>query len=116
MVDIVFPFRKMSTKPDQAQYLAWREKGKLPWSRLVEPAIALALDGFILSDGLARSLAAVLPQMQKYPASIAQFSKNGVPYSAGDRLKQPVLASTLQRIASRGPAGFYEGETAAAFE
>jgi len=97
-------------------HLAWREKGKLPWSRLVEPAIALAREGFTVSDGLARSLAAVLPQMQKYPASLAQFTKNGVPYSAGDRLKQPVLASTLQRIANRGPAGFYEGETAAAFE
>ena len=97
-------------------HLAWKEKGKLPWTRLVEPAIALAREGFTVSDGLARSLAAVLPEMQKYPASIAQFSTNGVPYSAGDRLKQPVLASTLQRIASRGPAGFYEGETAAAFE
>ena len=80
------------------------------------PAVALARDGFIVSDGLAGSLAGVLPQMQKYPASVAQFSKNGVPYSAGDRLAQPALASTLQRIASQGPAGFYEGETAAAFE
>jgi gamma-glutamyltranspeptidase/glutathione hydrolase len=97
-------------------HLAWKEKGKLPWNRLVEPAIALARDGFTVTDGLARSLAGVLPEMQKYPASVAQFTRNGVLYSAGDRLKQPVLASTLQRIASRGPAGFYEGETAAAFE
>lgn len=97
-------------------YLAWKEKGKLPWGRLVEPAVALARDGFTVTDGLARSLAAVLPQMQKYPASVAQFSKNGVPYSAGDRLKQLVLASSLQRIASGGPAGFYEGKTAAAFQ
>jgi gamma-glutamyltranspeptidase / glutathione hydrolase len=97
-------------------HLAWREKGKLPWKRLVEPAIILAQDGFPVSDGLARSLARVLPEMQKYPSSVAQFSKAGVPFSAGDLLKQPVLASTLQRIASQGPAGFYQGPIAEAFE
>ena len=37
-------------------HLAWKEQGKLPWKRLVEPAIALARDGFTVSDGLARSL------------------------------------------------------------
>ena len=97
-------------------HLAWKEQGKLPWKRLVEPAVALARDGFVVSDGLARSLKQVLPQMQKYPASVAQFSKNGVPYEAGETLKQPDLARTLQRIADQGPAGFYEGETAAAIE
>jgi gamma-glutamyltranspeptidase/glutathione hydrolase len=97
-------------------HLAWKEKGKLPWKRLVQPAAALACDGFTVTDGLARSLNAVLPQMQKYPASVAQFTKNGVPYAAGETLKQPILAATLERIANRGPAGFYEGETAAALE
>ena len=97
-------------------HLAWREHGKLPWKRLVEPAVALARDGFVVSEGLARSLSGVLPQMQMYPASVAQFSKNGVPYAAGDVLKQPVLATALQRIANQGPAGFYEGPTAEAFE
>jgi gamma-glutamyltranspeptidase/glutathione hydrolase len=93
-------------------HLAWKEQGKLPWRRLVTPAIGLARDGFQVSDGLARSLRGVLPSMKNYPASIAQFSKNGVPYEAGELLKQPDLARTLQRIADNGPAGFYEGETA----
>ena len=97
-------------------YLAWKERGKLPWKRLVEPAVTLARDGFPVSDGLARSLAGVLPRMQKYPSSIAQFSKDGVPYASGDILKQPVLAATLRRIANQGPAGFYDGPTAEAFE
>ena len=97
-------------------HMAWREQGKLPWKRLVEPAIALARDGFTVSDGLARSLKSVMRQMQKYPASVAQFSKNGTPYEAGDTLKQPDLARTLERIANQGPAGFYEGETALALE
>ena len=98
-------------------HLAWTEQGKLPWKRLVEPAIALARDGFAVSDGLARSLRQALPRFQQIsPAAAAQFSKNGVPYETGDTLKQPDLATTLERIATQGPAGFYEGETALALE
>lgn len=97
-------------------HLAWKEQGKLPWRRLVEPAVALARDGFPLSEGLARSLARVLPAMQKYPGSIAQFSKNGVAYEPGETFKQPDLARTLAKIAEQGPAGLYEGEIAAAID
>jgi gamma-glutamyltranspeptidase/glutathione hydrolase len=93
-------------------HLAWKEQGKLPWKRLVDPAIALARDGFTVSEGLARSLKSAQRTMQKYPASVAAFTKSGVPYEAGETLKQPDLARTLGRIAAQGPAGFYEGETA----
>ena len=97
-------------------HLAWREAGSKPWKALVEPAIKLARDGFEVSHGLARSLAGQLDDFKKYPASLAQFSKNGKPYEQGDILKQPDLARTLTRIAEQGPAGFYEGETAALIE
>ena len=97
-------------------HLAWKENGKLPWKRLVEPAIALARDGFTVTEGLSRSLRAALKSMAPYPASVAQFSKSGTPYEPGDVLKQPELARTLQRIAEQGPAGFYEGDTAALIE
>jgi len=97
-------------------YLAWQEKGRLPWKRLLEPAIKLARDGFEVSQGLSDSLRTILPRMQKYPASVAQFSKQGIPYEPGDILRQPDLARTLERIASQGPAGFYEGETAELIE
>ena len=93
-------------------HLAWREHGTLPWKRLVQPAIELARNGFPVSDALARSLRGVLEDMKPYPASVAQFSKNGTPYEEGDTLRQPDLARTLDRIATRGPAGFYEGDTA----
>ena len=97
-------------------HLAWKEAGSKPWKELVAPAIRLARDGFEVSHGLARSLAGQLDDFQKYPASLAQFSKNGKPYEQGDILKQPDLARTLTRIADQGPAGFYEGETAALIE
>jgi len=70
----------------------------------------------MVSDGLARSLREVLPQMKRYPASIAQFSRQGVPYEMGDVLQQPDLARTLERIAEKGARGFYEGETAGLVE
>jgi gamma-glutamyltranspeptidase/glutathione hydrolase len=97
-------------------HLAWKERGKLPWKRLVQPAITLARDGFPITDGLARSLRGVLAAMKRYPASLAQFSKNGVAYEAGEILRQPDLARTLERVAAQGPAGFYEGETALLIE
>ena len=97
-------------------HLAWQKLGSKPWKDLVAPAVKLARDGFEISDGLARSLERTLDNFKKYPASLAQFSKNGVPYQAGETLKQPDLARTLERIADKGPAGFYEGETAALLE
>ena len=100
-------------------HLAWQKHGSKPWKDLVLPAVALARDGFEVTEGLARSLAGMLVEpddFKKYPASLAQFSKNGQPYEPGDTLKQPDLARTLQRIADQGPAGFYEGETAALIE
>ncbi|HUE89170.1 MAG TPA: gamma-glutamyltransferase [Vicinamibacterales bacterium] len=98
-------------------HLAWKTYGSKPWKDLVEPSVKLARDGFEMSDGLARSLARMVETaFTKYPASLAQFSKNGTPYEAGELFKQPDLARSLQRIADHGPAGFYEGETAALIE
>jgi len=97
-------------------HLAWRDQGRLPWRRLVKPAIVLARDGFVVTEGLAGSLVKALPRLRSYPASVAQFTKNGTPYEAGDILRQPDLAGTLRRIAEQGPDGFYEGETAELIE
>ena len=93
-------------------HLAWSEHGRLPWGRLVEPAVALARDGFVVSHELATSLEGVLPRLQRYAAAVAAFSKNGEPYRTGDVFTQPDLARTLARIAAQGPAGFYAGDTA----
>jgi gamma-glutamyltranspeptidase / glutathione hydrolase len=97
-------------------HMAWRDHGKLPWRRLLAPAIAMAREGIVVTPGLSRSLRRVLPEMKPYPASVAQFTRKGVPYEAGDLLQQTDLADALERIADRGPAGFYEGKTAELIE
>ena len=92
--------------------LAHEKYGSADWGALVTPAIRLAGDGFELSPTLARSLQGVLRSMSRYPASIAAFSKDGQPYQAGEILRQPDLARTLDRIRQQGRDGFYTGETA----
>jgi gamma-glutamyltranspeptidase / glutathione hydrolase len=92
--------------------LAHERLGAVEWDRLVEPAVVLARDGFAVPPGLARSLRSVLPSFERYPASVAAYSKGGVAYGEGERFRQPDLARTLERIASQGKAGFYGGETA----
>jgi gamma-glutamyltranspeptidase / glutathione hydrolase len=91
---------------------AFQRYGSGDWPQLVEPAVALARDGIIMTPALARSLRGVLPAMAQYPASIAAFSRNGVPYEAGEQWAQPELARTLDRIRRDGRDGFYTGETA----
>jgi gamma-glutamyltranspeptidase / glutathione hydrolase len=93
-------------------FLAHSKYGKTPWRGLVDPAVRLAGDGFDVPTGLARSLTGALEYFRQYPASVAAYSKNGQPYAAGQRFRQPDLARTLARVRDGGQDGFYRGETA----
>ena len=90
---------------------AWRREGRLPWPRLLRPAQRLAREGFVLTENQARSLAAQLPDFRKHGPTLAQFSRQGEPLRAGDRLVQRDLARTLERLA-KDWRDFYRGETA----
>ncbi|MDE2874352.1 MAG: gamma-glutamyltransferase [Gemmatimonadota bacterium] len=91
---------------------AHEQYGSAAWAGLVESAVALARDGFEVSERLAGSLAGRLDAFRDYPATFAQFFRDGEPYAPGDTLVQADLASTLERIRDRGHDGFYAGETA----
>jgi gamma-glutamyltranspeptidase/glutathione hydrolase len=92
--------------------LAHQKYGQNRWSSLVEPAVRLASEGFLVPPGLAQSLQAELQYLRAFPASLAVFSNRGKPYAVGEQFKQPDLARTLTRIRDEGRNGFYGGETA----
>jgi gamma-glutamyltranspeptidase / glutathione hydrolase len=91
---------------------AHRRFGTLPWTRLLEPAIRLAEEGFRVDTEFAASLRAAAPRLARFPGSAALFLPGGAPPEAGVRWRNPELGQVLRRIARDGPAGFYEGETA----
>jgi gamma-glutamyltranspeptidase / glutathione hydrolase len=91
--------------------LAHRKFGKLSWKEVVMPAVVLAEQGFVMSDGLARGLNSQLEgAMARFPASVAAYGKpGGGKWAAGDRLVLGDLARTLRAIADDGPDVFYKG-------
>ncbi len=93
-------------------YLAHQRFGCLPWPKLVEPAIKLAEEGFIVDARLAKSLEASAKRLEKFPSTQKIFFRDGQTYKEGERLIQPDLAKTLKLIASKGKNGFYRSEIA----
>jgi gamma-glutamyltranspeptidase/glutathione hydrolase len=97
-----------------AMHLAWQKYGskKLTWSDLIQPAIRAARDGYVVSEGLATTLATEREQFLRHAGSKALFFRNDEPLHAGDTLKNPDLAWTLEQIAKGGADAFYKGEIA----
>ena len=99
-------------------YMAHKKYGVLSWKDVVLPAAELAEKGFVLSEGLARSLNRELAgQMAKYPASLAAYGKpGGGQWIAGDTIRLKDLAGSLRYIAVTGPNAFYNGWIADSIE
>ena len=101
--------------------------GTMSFEDVVEPAIKLAKDGFLLDPGLALSLDLSAKGFGQWPSSVNIYRPNGQPLAAGERLRQPALAETLSRLvnAEKSASGareqgiraahnaFYTGEIAA---
>jgi gamma-glutamyltranspeptidase / glutathione hydrolase len=88
-----------------------REYGSRPLAELLAPAIACARDGFAVDAKLAAAIERHLPRLSgDAPAVLAP---GGKPLAEGALLRQPDLAWTLEQLAQRGRAGFYDGEVAA---
>ena len=92
--------------------LAQSEHGRRPWGSLFGEAERLAGQGFKVSPRLQRFINAPVPQA-KAPDIAAYFTKaDGTRVQAGDVLRNPAYAATLQRIAVGGPRAFYDGQIA----
>ena len=87
--------------------------GNFSLAALLQPAIALARDGFVVGDDIADTLPDWYRRLKKWPASVKVFSRgDGTSLREGDSLVQTDLATTLAAIAAQGPRGFYEGVVA----
>ena len=88
--------------------------GTLPLAKVIAPAIALAREGYVLKPGDVNILNERVKDFAKYPNVAATFLDHGKPYVAGQRLRQPQLAKTLELIAKGGTRAFYDGPIARA--
>jgi gamma-glutamyltranspeptidase/glutathione hydrolase len=88
--------------------------GTLPRETLIAPAIALAQQGFILTQGDVDILESATAEFQRQPNVAAVFLHHGAALEPGDRLVQPDLAATLRAISAGGADAFYRGPIAAA--
>ena len=94
-----------------AGLFATMKYAKLPFSKLIQPAIDLAENGFAITASQASSFNYNRKEFLEQNRSTPAFVKEEK-WKAGDLLIQKELANTLKRIRDHGQKGFYEGETA----
>ncbi len=92
--------------------LALEKYGTMPLQEVIQPAIDLAKDGFILSYHMARSFNEQQKYFEKYPSSRKIFRDTEHPFVEGELFIQTDLAKTLEKIRDNGRKGFYEGDVA----
>jgi gamma-glutamyltranspeptidase/glutathione hydrolase len=86
-----------------------RKFGKLPLQEIIEPIIALANKGVVVTEKQAERLAGYREDFIKANSDSTKFAG---PFTAGDTIKYPTYAKTLQKIMEEGRDGFYKGEVA----
>jgi gamma-glutamyltranspeptidase / glutathione hydrolase len=88
--------------------------GKLAWPRLLEPAIKLADDGFVISANTSKHIQSEFPVFPEHAKTF--YGKDGKPLQAGDRLVQKDLARSLRLLANEGAKAIHGGALGMAIE
>lgn len=88
---------------------AHRRFGRLSFSEVIEPAVHLANQGFVIDEYRSRSIADDSARLTLFPASRTTFLPADRPPVPGSTLLQPELGATLEAIRDSGAAGFYRG-------
>ncbi|WP_195820008.1 gamma-glutamyltransferase [Roseobacter sp. MH60115] len=91
-------------------HLRW---GALEWAELLAPAIERAKEGFEVSPRLAGLVEGDAERLGRFGTTADYFLPGGTPLAAGDLLKNPAYAETLQAMADDGARAFYTGDIAA---
>ena len=94
-------------------YYALNKYGTLSWSKVLDPAIKLAEDGFVVPHDLSSVLANYKKRLTANEATAkAYYKKNKETYSPGEVIKLPDLAWSLKELKKVGPDAFYKGKIA----
>ena len=91
----------------------WERLGRLPWTRLVEPTLALARSGVPLPEMHGRSLE-MLGDLYSRERGADLFVREGRTLREGEILDQPGLVTTLEALAEEGASSVYRGSLAEA--
>ena len=86
--------------------------GKLAMSRILEPAIEYAENGFPVSEIIAGQWAGAAGKLRRNPAATATYLVDGRAPRHGEVFRNPNLARTFRLIADEGRDAFYKGEIA----
>jgi len=86
-----------------------RKLGSLPIEHIIEPAIALAYKGVVITEKDESVIKKYQPLFLKVNKDSIKFDKI---WKTNDTIKYPKLAKTLERVLEYGSDGFYKGETA----
>lgn len=85
--------------------------GRLERTRVLRPAIAYARDGVPMPANFVGAVKRLAHVLEPDEAASAVFLSPGIS-RPGDVMRQPLLASTLERVARSGRDGFYRGDVA----
>jgi len=86
-----------------------REHGTISLARALAPAIEHARSGFEVTPVVARQWAEAVPLLSKEASAAATFLIDGRAPRAGERFLNPMLATSLERLATGGRDELYEG-------
>ena len=86
--------------------------GTISLAKALAPAISYARDGFPVSSRLASDIAGASQRLNE--PGLGLYLPGGSPPPVGSLLKNPALATTLERIAQGGKDAFYRGVPAEA--
>lgn len=84
------------------------EFGRLSLAECLDPAIALAREGFPVSDEQSAAFTRTADMYRENPA-VEDFYPDGRPVEPGEIVRRPSLARTLEAVASEGRDAFYSG-------
>ncbi|KAL4197375.1 hypothetical protein AMTRI_Chr04g250760 [Amborella trichopoda] len=90
-------------------HMAWLQHGRLPWKRLVEPAIRLARDGFLIARYLGSKLRVFQSKIMDDPGLRSSFAPNAELLKTGEICYNNKLGAALQAISDHDPLAFYHG-------